>query len=35
MYTCLYMSHAKVKENKDIKNEKTIYLFHKDNNAFI
>lgn len=35
MYTSLYMSHAKVKENKDIKNEKTIYLFHKDNNAFI
>lgn len=23
MYTSLYMSHAKVKENKDIKNEKT------------
>lgn len=26
MYTSLYMSHAKVKENKDIENEKTIYF---------
>lgn len=35
MYISLYMFYVKVKENKDIKNEKIIYLFYKDNNVFI